>query len=64
MGANKENLKSMCPAMKAVTDQLEQAFKLINELKTVHNAHCADATAHASADVTNVSKLPSVTALT
>jgi len=46
-------------AAAATTEALYYA--LLNNIKAMHNAHCADATAHNSADVTNVITLPDAT---
>lgn len=41
-------------ALKEIDEALDSLVALVNELKDVHDAHCADDTAHNSADTTNV----------
>ena len=53
--------KPLAEAIAEVSDTVDDLVALVNELKAVHDAHCADATAHASADTTNVTTLDDVT---
>jgi hypothetical protein len=40
--------------LKEIDTALDLIVTLANDIKAQHDAHCADATAHNSADVTNV----------
>lgn len=47
---DKEHLRAL---LVQLVDDLNSVLTLVNEIKADHNAHCADDTAHNSADTTN-----------
>jgi len=52
--------KPLAEAIAETSDAIDDLVALVNELKAVHDAHCADTDVHTVADATNVTTLDDV----
>jgi hypothetical protein len=57
MGERKNKMVRACPTLRELSDGLEKAFKLINELRTDHNAFVAASTAKLNLVVTRLEEV-------
>jgi hypothetical protein len=57
---NNIRTEALVEALVEVSSTLDDVVALVNELKSVHDAHCADTDAHTAADETNVTTLDDV----
>lgn len=57
---NNIRTEALVEALVEVSSTLDDVVALVNELKSVHDAHAADATVHSSADETNVTTFEDV----
>jgi len=57
---NNFRTEALVEALVEMNTAIDDLVELVNELKSVHDAHCADTDAHTAADETNVTTLDDV----